>query len=188
MKKHFLFIGILFFSTFLANVNAQESKVSAGAGLNYATDINNIGISLQGLYKINPTWEVSPKFTYYFKKDYMSYSALDFNAHYVFSDNGSNAFYALAGLNITFYKFDFDNDTDWEYEGEWEYGMGDEYSDYIGISGIGNEDLKGNDIGLNIGIGSRFALSDKLDFNAEGKYILGNMNYLNLGIGILYKF
>lgn len=183
MKNRVLFIAVFILSgAFLGQVNAQESKISAGAGLNYATDINNIGISLQGLYKINPTWEVSPKFTYFFKKDYMSYSALDFNGHYVFSNNGSNAFYALAGLNITFYKFDTGNNSGFEFE------IDEEYGDYDYMGGISLGEAKGSEMGLNIGIGTRFAISDKLDFNAEGKYILGNMNYLNLGVGILYKF
>jgi len=181
MKNRVFFIAILMLSgAFLGKVNAQESKISVGAGLNYATKIENIGISLQGLYKINPTWEASPKFTYFFKKNFMSYSALDFNGHYVFSDNGSSAFYALAGLNITFYKFDFGNNSGWGYE------IDEEYGDFMG--GISLGEAKGSEMGLNIGIGTRLAISDKLDFNAEGKFILGNLNYLNLGVGILYKF
>lgn len=184
MKNRVFFIAILMLSgAFLGKVNAQESKISVGAGLNYATKIENIGISLQGLYKINPTWEASPKFTYFFKKNFMSYSALDFNGHYVFSDNGSSAFYALAGLNITFYKFDFGNGSELEFEIDEEYDL---YNDYLG--GASFIDDKGSNMGLNLGIGTRFPISDKLDFNAEGKYILGNLNYLNLGVGILYKF
>jgi hypothetical protein len=188
MKNRFLFIAVLIFTgTLFGNVSAQESKISVGAGLNYATDIENIGLSLQGLYKINPTWEVSPKFTYFFKKNYMTYSALDFNGHYVFSDNGSNAFYALAGLNITFYKFKYDRSLN---TGSNQFSYDEEYGDYLGdlYDDAFNFDYSGNDTGLNLGVGGRFSLTDALDLNAEAKYTTSYSGYLNIGVGLLYKF
>lgn len=167
--------------------------MSLGAGLNYATDIENVGISLQGLYKIDPQWEVSPKFTYYFKKDYTTYSTLDLDGHYVFSDNGSNAFYALAGLNITFFKYKYDgpsysgNDFSPEYDAYDEYDdiwgdMGDLYDDLL------NLDYKDNELGVNVGVGGRFNLTDALDLNAEAKYTSTYSGYLSIGAGLLYKF
>jgi hypothetical protein len=190
MKKFLVLMVLVAMILSAAKVNAQDSKMSLGAGLNYATDIENIGISLQGLYKIDPQWEVSPKFTYYFKKDYTTYSSLDLDGHYVFSDKGSNVFYALAGLNITFFKYKYDgpsysdNDFSSEYdESDNIWGdMGDLYD------GLLNLDYKDNELGINVGVGGRFSLSDALDLNAEVKYTSTYSGYLSIGAGLLYQF
>lgn len=163
---------------------AQDSKIMAGAGLKYATDISTMGIEAKGVYLASDTWEIAPAFTYYFKKNNVNWSTLDFDAHYVFSSTDKNTFYAIGGLNITFWKWDFDGDDSY---GE-DYG---EYDDYVGdfIGELTSElDDSGSDVGVNIGLGSRFAISDKMCFNADLKYTIGNANYLSVGVGLLYHF
>ncbi len=171
---------ILVFATVLTvlfslTTQAQDSKILAGAGLKYATDISTLGIEAKGVYLASDTWEIAPAFTYFFKKNNTNWSTLDFDAHYVFSADSKNTFYAIGGLNVTFWKFKMD-------------GLstgGSELDDYFGGFDL---DASGSDVGVNIGVGSRFAISDKMYFNADLKYTIGNANYLSAGVGLLYHF
>ena len=172
---------ILVFATVLSvffslTTQAQDSKILAGAGLKYATDISTMGIEAKGVYLASDTWEIAPAFTYYFKKNNLNWSTLDFDAHYVFSADDKNTFYAIGGLNVTFWKFKVD-------------GLS-ELDDLFEGSGLGGSgfDSSGSDVGVNIGVGSRFAISDKMYFNADLKYTIGNANYLSAGVGVLYHF
>lgn len=167
---------ILVFATVLTvcfslTTQAQDSKIMAGAGLTYATDISTMGISAKGVYLASDTWELAPAFTYYFKKNNVNWSTLDFDAHYVFSADESMTFYGIGGLNVTFWKFKMDG-----------------VSELDGLFGGSGFDASGSDIGVNIGVGSRFAISDKMYFNADLKYTIGNANYLSAGVGVLYHF
>lgn len=205
MKKFFMIVAVVS-AMCLSSVemNAQESKFALGAGLNYGTEIDNLGVSLLGLYTINEQWEAAPGFTFFFEKDYTKMSSLDLNAHYVFSRNGGNTFYGLAGLNVTFFKWEMpsmsdetgdynnwedDYDVEWggDYNDEWGSDFDAEWGDVF--SDLTTEmELKEEYIGLNIGAGGRFELSEVLSMNAEVKYILGDLDYLNVGVGLLYHF
>lgn len=178
MKKFLFAIGILVAAT---ASQAQDSKIMAGAGLNYATDIANVGVNIEGVYLINDTWEANAGFTYFFKKDYTSYSSLDFNGHYVFASNEGKCAYALAGLNVTFYKFEMDN----LFEGYDGYDS-PEY-DYVSSYASGFE-TKGNEMGLNLGIGGRMPIGKALSLKGEIKYTVGGFDYLTIGAGVLYHF
>jgi len=105
MKKFFTFLIVAALS-FTTNLYAQseDTKFLIGAGLNYATDISNIGLSVDGTYLINEDWEAAAGFTYFFEKNYVNWSMLDFDGHYVFHNNNGLIAYGLAGLNVTFYK------------------------------------------------------------------------------------
>jgi hypothetical protein len=190
MKNRLLLVVFLIaVSTSSFIVKAQDSKISLGAGLNYATDIENIGISLQGLYSINSEWEVSPKFTYFFKKNYTTYSTLDFDGHYVFSDNGTNAFYAIGGINLTFFKYKYDGPSlvrSFELGDDFEEAE-DLYNDIF--SGISNNlEWKDNEAGINLGVGARFSLTDALSVCTEAKYTTTYSGFLSVGAALMYKF
>lgn len=172
---------ILLFATVLSvcfslTTQAQDSKIMAGAGLKYATDISTMGIEAKGVYLASDTWEIAPAFTYYFKKNNVNWSTLDFDAHYVFSSDDKRTFYAIGGLNVTFWK--------WKVDGV--SSGNDDFDDMFG--GLSDLDASGSDVGVNIGVGSRFALSDKMYFNADLKYTIGNANYLTAAVGVLYHF
>nr|WP_321408537.1 hypothetical protein [uncultured Carboxylicivirga sp.] len=181
--KMYLVLSALFVLGLTAN--AQDSKFMLGAGVDYATEIQNLGIHLKGLYQINDVWEADAGYTYYFKKNYTNWSSLDFNGHYVFSCNDKGCFYALAGLNVTFYKIKLDNIVS-----DYQVDYSDEYADYYDsmLSLATDLETKGSDIGLNIGMGGRMGLTDNLFLTGEVKYTLGGANYLNIGAGILYAF
>jgi len=105
LQKNILIILAIVLS---ANVFAQEfdlTKLRAGAGLVYATEIDNIGINLNGAYSITEEWEASLGFSHIFEKDYVRYNVLDLDAHYVFYQHDEKLnVYGLAGLGFTFWK------------------------------------------------------------------------------------
>lgn len=180
MKNKLILIAVSVLTIgFSFNSKAQDSKILAGAGLGYATDISNLGVFAKGVYMVNDTWEIAPAFTYYFKKDYTNWSSLDFNGQYVFSANDKSTFYGIGGLNLTFWKVKIKG-SDFEVEDEYMEGFGNLISSEL--------ESNGSDVGVNIGVGSRFALSDRMYFNADLKYTLGGTNYLSMGVGILYNF
>ncbi|MCU4155607.1 outer membrane beta-barrel protein [Carboxylicivirga sp. A043] len=187
MKQLFLLIGLV---TMVSIASAQESKIMAGGGLTYATDIDNIGINIKGLYMINETWEADGGFTYFFEKNNMNYSALDFNGHYVFMNNEGTCLYGLAGINITFYKFDYGNAVSSAYnEYVDEYSEYAEYIGYEGYSPLGlTGESKGSEFGFNIGAGGRMPISDALFLTGEVKYTLGDLDYFSINAGIMYQF
>lgn len=173
-NKVFLLFAILLSVCFSLTTQAQDSKILAGAGLKYATEISTMGIEAKGVYLINEIWEAAPAFTYYFKKNDLNWSTLDFDAHYVFSSDDKSTFYAIGGLNVTFMKYSYDE----------EYG---EYADFIG--GFASDgSYSDSNVGFNLGVGSRFAISDKMYFTADLKYTIGNADYLSVGVGVLYHF
>lgn len=175
------------------SIKAQQSKIMAGGGLDYASEIKNIGLSLKGVYLINDNWEGAAGFTYYFKKNYTTWSALNFDGHYVFSANETMNFYALGGLNVTFYKIKIDGVT-YDLGSEWgtEYPVDEysEYNPYAELQSSLNSSLEssGSEVGVNVGIGGRYALTESLYLNGEAKYTIGGADYFNIGVGILYHF
>lgn len=181
MRNKLILVTATVLSVFFSlTTKAQDSKIMAGAGLKYATDISTMGIEAKGVYLASDTWEIAPAFTYYFKKNNLNWSTLDFDVHYVFSADDKNTFYAIGGLNVTFWKFKMDGAD----------SLGEEYSEYADLIGgfASDFDASGSDVGVNIGVGSRFAISDKMYFNADLKYTIGNANYLSAGVGLLYHF
>lgn len=45
-----------------------------------------------------------------------------------------------------------------------------------------------DELGLNLGTGMRYQLSDKIYLNPELKYTVGNASYLSISVGLLYNF
>jgi hypothetical protein len=162
-------IGVVVFVMTLLpfTTKAQDMKIMGGLGLSYTTDINSIGISARGVYQIDDQWEAGAAFTHIFKHNYTNWSMLDLDGHYVFSSDDSKAFYGLAGLNFTFWKIHIPS-------------VHEAYLD--------NWDASGTEVGLNLGAGGRYSLSDKINLVGELKYTIGGFGFLTLGAGVLYNF
>ena len=163
MKSLFkAFIAIvLFFS-----ITEASAQISAGGGIVYGTDINNIGFSLSGKYEFNEKWAAAPTFTYFLKKDYVTWSALDFNANYQITDiENIGALYGIGGLGLTFWGFDAGD-----------LGLG-EYSGML--------DSSTTEFGVNIGAGLKITASEKMAIAPEIMYTLGGANYLRIGVKVM---
>jgi opacity protein-like surface antigen len=161
-------------------VNAQFTKV--GGGLGYATgywfhkmeyDYNRSGhlaIFLEGVYEITVPIHVTGSFTYFyphvtkqtFSKTTVSSMMFDINGHYVFNSLDRVEFYGLAGVDFLL---------TWKKEK---------------IESTMNEVFTENDnaIGLNIGAGTYFKVSDQFDLFAEAKYIVSKYSQFMVNAGV----
>jgi hypothetical protein len=179
MKKNILILLAIVLS---ANVFAQEfdlTKLRAGAGLVYATEIDNIGINLNGAYSITEEWEASLGFSHIFEKDYMSYNVIDLDGHYVFHQENENLnFYGLAGLGFTFWKVNVPAQTVTE-----SVPMFGEMSMEV----PGYED-NGTKVGLSLGVGLNYKLTDVLNLAPELRYTIMDGSYLRIGASVQYMF
>ena len=148
----------------LVSFSEVKAQISGGLGLVYATNISNIGININGKYDFNETWSAAPTFTYFFKKDNVTWSALDLDANYQITDfEKIGSLYALAGLNMTFYK--------------WKYDLGD---------WGGEQSETGVDIGFNFGAGLNIPVSEKINVAPEVRYTVGGTNYFRIGAKVMY--
>jgi len=140
--------------------------MSAGFGLVYGTNINNIGFSANGKYEINEKWSAAPSFTYFLKKNSVNWSLLDLDANYQLTEIESlGSLYAIGGLNMTFFKIKYEAD------------LG-EYGDF-------SDSFTGSDAGVNLGIGLNVPAGD-LAIAPEIKYTLGGANFLRIGVKVMF--
>lgn len=157
-----LFAVLFFFSVYEAS-----AQMSAGGGIVYGTNINNIGISVNGKYEINEKWSAAPAFTYFFKKDFVNWSALDLDGNYKLTEiENIGGLYAIGGLNLTFYKIKIDAD------------LG-EFGDY-------SSSVTGSNAGVNLGLGLNVPVGDNFIIAPEIKYSISNGSYLRAGVKFMF--
>ena len=162
MKKLFIvIIAILLVASF------QETKAqfTVGAGLGYATDISSLGISANVSYEIDDTWSATGSYTHFLEKDYIKWSAIDFNANYSLSEiENIGSLYGIGGINITTIK--------WDAPGF--------------IEAFGGSSSSSN-FGVNLGAGLKVDLSEKMILAPEMTYTIGNTGYLRIGAKLMFR-
>lgn len=165
MRKTLLILTVVLTGSLLTNsAKAQDSKILAGAGFSYLTEIESIGLSINGTYLFNDNWEGAVTYTHVFESDMVSWNLYDFNAHYVFSTGEKTKAYGIAGINHTSMKMSAD--------------LG-EFGDFSASAG---------ETGFNLGAGLRYSATDKISLTGEAKYVIGDLDYLSIGLGVLYSF
>jgi hypothetical protein len=171
MKRNILAILALVLTV---NVFAQSfdvTKLRAGGGLVYATEISNIGINLNGVYSFTEEWEGALGFTHIFKKDYQTLNVLDFDAHYIFHQVDENLnVYGLAGLGFNFAKVTIPA-----------ISMG-------GVQLTSETKKSDTKLGLNLGVGVNYKLADNLNLSPEMRFTIMDGSYFRIGVGIQYLF
>jgi hypothetical protein len=181
----------LFVAVLLLGVTRANAQISAGAGVVYGTEINNIGFSAHGNYEFNEQWSAAPSFTYFLKKDYVNWSSLDLDVNYQLTEiDNLGSLYAIGGLNMTFFKIKYDlgDYGDFDY-GDYDYGdYGDELGDFADLVGYGSssDSVTGSDTGLNLGLGMKVAAGDKMNICPEVRYTLGGANFLRIGVKVMF--
>jgi len=155
----------------LLSFSSAKAQISVGPGIVYGTDINNIGFSINGKYEFNEKWAAAPSFTYFLKKDYVKWSALDLDANYQITEiDKAGSLYGIGGLSMTFWGLDTK-------------GSGlDEFAQYYG----GSIDTNTTEIGLNLGVGLNIPTTEKLAIAPEIRYTLGGVNYLRIGVKVMF--
>ncbi len=163
MKKTlFLIIGVI---TSLSGY----AQFRAGAGFSYATEISNIGLEVTGVYEITEKWEGAATFTYIFEKDYLSWSILDLDGHYVFHSLDKFDFYGLAGVSFIFWKVDVPE------------------TNVMGFIVPGYSE-NGTEVGFNIGGGAKYNISEKFSVVPELKLTIMESTFFRFGVTAQYRF
>ncbi len=162
MKKLLLVVAVVALCGVFQNAKAQ---FSAGVGLAYATEINNLGISAQAAYDFTEEWAATGSFTYFLKKDGVKNSAIDLNANYIFTEiENVGKLYGLVGLN------------------HWTVS-----TDKIVIAGV-TIGGSSSETGVNLGAGLKMEMSEKMLLCPELKYSTTGSGYFSLGAKLMFKF
>lgn len=172
MRKLFLtaVIALLSIGAF-----AQEGQAYLGGQLAYPTDIKSLGIGVKGGYGITDAIRTQATFDYFLKKDNVSCWDLNLDVHYLFPLGDNIKVYPLAGL--TYLRCSVD-------------GFTQTVSTPAGSITVGsNESYSDGNLGVNLGGGFQYDLTEKLALNAEVKFqIIKNNNQGVISAGLAYKF
>ena len=164
MRKNILLILALVLTT---SVFAQldQSKFRAGAGLVFASDINSVGITVNGVYAFTSTIEGAVGFTHVFESNYVSFNILDFDAHYVFHQKDKLNIYGLAGVAFNSVKVSTPS-----------FGF------------FGSSSASSTDTGLNLGVGANYKWTDNLNLAPELRFTVSDGSFMRLGASVQYLF
>jgi outer membrane protein X len=142
--------------------------MTVGGNLSYGTDAEMLGIGPKFQYRIDETWRGEASFTYFLEKN--DATAYDFNAnvHYLIPIVSDLTLFPLAGLSYYNWKADVD---------------------YIDIDGhhrtASSSDGK---LGLNLGCGIEYPITDKLKATGETKYqYINKADQLVFTVGLTWK-
>lgn len=153
MKNQWIIATLIIFLCF-SGIQTATAQLSLGGSLTYGSEIESLGLNINGIYVINEQFRAGGDVSYYFPKDYGSFKStwweLNANGHYLFTAEEDLNFYGLAGLNYSVVTVTFDDS---------EFGSGGSASE--------------GDIGLNLGGGAEYGLGKATSFS-ELKYVLGN--------------
>ncbi|MDX1586770.1 MAG: outer membrane beta-barrel protein [Balneolaceae bacterium] len=137
--------------------NAQAAgDFKLGGGLLYGTEVESVGLQVNGVYRFNEEWAGEADLGIYFPGDDTgldSFWEINANAQYLFYLEEEFHLYGLGGLNV---------------------------STAENILGNTNSEL-----GINLGAGGEYHL-ENLSIFGELKYIIGDFDQLGLGAGVRF--
>ncbi len=169
MKKIFLTICVVFACL---SVSAQKGEHNIGVQALYGTDASNFGIGVKYQYNILDDIRLEAVGDYYFKSDGFSMFDININGHYLFHFS-KFTLYPLVGINFTHWKQENVFDMLEGYDGS--------YTDEFEV------DSKDSSIGLNIGGGVQYNLTDKFRIGFEVKYqTISGASTAIIGLGVTY--
>lgn len=145
-----------------ANVNAQqEGTITIGPGIAYGSEVENLGIKVDGYYTINEQFRAGLNLVFYLPENDVNYFGFNINGHYLFYNEEEITAYGLAGINILRLSVDTGNGNFTDSETGLNLGAGIEYAQDFGdifgelkLAGLGGDADQ-----LVIGAGVRFAIN-----------------------------
>lgn len=172
MKKFSL---ILLLSMFLIGVNLsakdfQKGMISGHAGLSYGLDIEELGISVGGLYSLNKDMRVGANITYWLAGEEealgVNYSSTFFEIngqyHYIFYNQNALAIYGIGALGFHIASVSIE---------------------YAGTS----VDESDSEVAIGLGAGFEYSLGG-ISLYAEPKYFISGFEQLKINAGVRYYF
>lgn len=109
MRDYFSKIALITSFCFLAfgatDTFAQEGKIVVGPGLAYGSEVENLGIKVDGYYTINEQFRAGLDLVFYLPEDLgngvdANYFGFNINGNYIFYSGDDLMAYGLAGINI----------------------------------------------------------------------------------------
>ena len=159
MKKLIVLFSMMFF--IMGSAFAQQGIQAAGVHLAYGTEIESLGIGVKYQYNITNNIRLEPSMNYFFENDGVDQFDLNANVHYLLPMASNVRVYPFAGL--TFARWDF---------GTHHYDGGDVTR-----------------LGVNVGGGAEFDLTNKFMLNVELKYqFVSDLDQAIFNVGIAYMF
>lgn len=161
MKKIFTFVCLLMLGMGLAQAQVQQGQTAVGANLVYGSEIESLGLGARFQYGIIDHLRAEVGFNGFFAHKHTTWWDVNLNAHYLLGLwNQQLYFYPLVGLNYTMTKVKIDNVSDEE-----------------------------NHVGLNVGAGVEYELTDHFGVNLEYRHtIIRKVDQGVIGLGVNYKF
>lgn len=142
---------------------------SVGLMLGYGSKIEQIGIGANAEFELSEKLKIAPGFLYYFTENYEYVKTnlweLNGNLNYYFIDSNEMGVYGIGGLNYTHTSVKTDNP----------FGIG------------GNGKYSDSSIGLNLGAGLNYNITERLSPYAELKFVISDYDQLVAMIGMKYK-
>ncbi|NGP76498.1 porin family protein [Balneolaceae bacterium YR4-1] len=136
--------------------NAQSGDFKLGGGLLYGTEVESVGLQVNGVYRFTEEWAGEADLGIYFPGDDTgldSFWEINANAQYLFLLEDEFHLYGLAGLNVSTAK-NIVSDTN-------------------------------SELGINLGGGGEYHL-ENLSIFTELKYIIGDFDQLVIGAGVRF--
>ncbi|MEX0929818.1 MAG: hypothetical protein WD266_05920 [Balneolales bacterium] len=161
-----LSLAALFLATCLFNVTETIAQIQAGGGLAYGTNVEKLGLQVNGYYTIpaNEQIRAGIEYTYFFPENYEGggssrYSEFNVNGNYLFLEEDEITAYGLAGLN------------------------------YTTVSWSGNQffGASGSRTGLNLGAGAEYQAGFGVLYG-ELKFVVSTFDQLVLSLGTRIPF
>ncbi len=165
LSKYTLLTVILVFITGSSEILAQEGTITVGPGLAYGSEVENLGIKVDGYYTINEEFRAGLDLVYYFPETVgntdINYFGFNINGHYIFYNEEEITAYGLAGINILRVKAESGNNSATDSESGLNLGAGIEYAQDFGtlfgelkLAGLGGDADQ-----FVVGAGVRFAIN-----------------------------
>ena len=179
LLKTFIILAVVF----SFSVNESKAQMSAGGGVWYGTNINTVGFSVNGKYQFDESWSADPAFTYFLKKDGLTWMSLDLDANYIITEiDNVGSLYGIGGLNVTFFNFKIDYNFE-EYTIQTKSAT--VYDPYGSINGTS---ISGSNFGVNLGIGLKIPVGESMAVAPEIRYTIIDGGYLRIGAKFMFGF
>lgn len=160
MKKQLVVWITLLFSV-AVSANAQ-SRV--GAFLAYGSEVENLGIGVNGEFYFNDQITLVPSFIFYMTDDTPAINStiweMNLNGQVYFASEQTALIYGFAGLNYTHLKYKFKLTDTTSRDGE---------------------------LGINVGIGADFDIDSAILPFAQVKYVISDFDQLVISGGVRFK-
>jgi outer membrane protein X len=151
---------LLLLSVVSLSIFAQKGEKAIGINLGYGSEVESPAIGVKFNYGLTDLIRISPSFNYFLEKNGLSGWEINADAHYLFSVAPKLTVYPLAGLTFT----------------GWSFGGG----------GSSSTETR---LGVNIGAGIGYELTDNISLGLELKYsLVSDLDQFVPMVNLTYKF